>query len=355
MWQRSICRSQNQSDLLTGALVNPNIEGPRLGPRRFGRSDLPVSRRLSVLFGSLLVALILAAAAPTMLSIVEQALDQDPGTQRIVRLELGKDVDLSHTVNGFTVVIKRVYADPNQIVIGYTISGPSGREFVNFHPFDLADSTAPTLTDEQGNEFPNAPASWGAGIEDDVGGYVEVFDATSIMSFPNELLLRLDIPAITAIERVEDGVSQQYPAASSREPGLCRFTVPGPFAFDLTVPFEPGRATDVRQVSEANGKTVTLERVATTQTGTRVDLRGAGPNAGVELLVDGESYQLQVPGAIPSAASASSVWSYTTSESLLDQQGEWIVEVTIEKSAVDSSSNAGEPAPSVFRFSFSMP
>lgn len=354
MWQKSSCRSQNQSDLLTDALVNPDIERPRLGPKRFRHSDIPVSRRLSVIFGSLLVVLILAAAAPKVLSIVEQALDQDPGTQRILVLGLGKEVDLSHTVSGFTVAIKRVYADPNQIVIGYTISGPPGREFVNFHPFDLADSTAPTLTNEQGHQFGHAPLNWGAGIEDEVGGYVEVFDATSIMNFPQELSLRLDIPAITAIERVEDRVSQQYPAASSCEPGFCRFSVPGPFVFDLMVPFEPGRAAELHQVSVVDGKTVTLERVATTPTGTRVDLNGVGPNAEVELLVDGESYALQPPGAISTQATDDPVHAFTSPSSLLDEHGEWTLVVKTEQPAYAPPEKAGSK-PLVFHFSFQLP
>lgn len=176
-----------------------------------------------------------------------------PSTRRIIGLDLGREVDLARTMGGFTVTVERVYADPNQIVIGYSISGPPGREFANFHPFDPADSAAPRLTDARGRHFPHAPTSWGAGIEDGAGGYVEVFDATSIVGVPQELSLRLSIPALTVIERVEDEASVARAGASSCEPGICRFTVPGPFTFDITVPFEPGRMADLHLVRVLNG------------------------------------------------------------------------------------------------------
>ncbi len=63
----------------------------------------------------------------------------------------------------------------------------------------------------------------------------------------------------------------------------------GPFTFDFTVPVEPSRVSTPREVVEAGGKKLVLERVVVSPTATRIYLRGVGPNIEAELSVDGWS------------------------------------------------------------------
>ncbi|MFN8536236.1 MAG: DUF4179 domain-containing protein [Thermomicrobiales bacterium] len=70
-----------------------------------------------------------------LITSIGQAFGMAAGTNRIVTQHLGKELGVSQTVNGFTVTIERVYADANQIVIGYSVSGPPDRTFNNFLAF----------------------------------------------------------------------------------------------------------------------------------------------------------------------------------------------------------------------------
>ena len=65
----------------------------------------------------------------------------------IVEQDLGREMNLSQTVDGYTVSVRRVYADRDRIVIGYAAIGPPGREL----EIEFGSSTHPTFTDAEGN------------------------------------------------------------------------------------------------------------------------------------------------------------------------------------------------------------
>jgi len=44
---------------------------------------------------------------------------------------LVREVNLPQSTCGFTMTIQRVYADANRVVVGYTITGPTNRSFIN--------------------------------------------------------------------------------------------------------------------------------------------------------------------------------------------------------------------------------
>lgn len=309
--------------------IEVRISAGRARPLASGwRSGRSLPRWTAAVAASLLAALILTGVALALAPIVERALNQDPGTRRIAALDLGRELHLAQTVDGFTMTIERVYADPIQVVVSYRISGPPDRTFANFHPFDLGGSTVPTLTDGLGNQLQPAPLSWGAGVEDGTGQYVEIFDGSGIQGTPKEMTFRLDVPAITAIEQMSDVTPPPYPDEYMCQSGVCLFTVRGPFTFDFAVPFEPGRTTIRPQAVSAGGALAVLERAVTTPTGTRVDLRGVGPTAQVLLSVDGTTYVLRHAGPSPSQWTEDTVWTFTSPESLFERQGAWTLAVT---------------------------
>jgi hypothetical protein len=265
----------------------------------------------------------------------------DPGTQRIIFDGRGKAVDLSQTVDGFTVSIQRVYADANQITIGYTISGPPGRTFNNFQLFGgyagapgrAPTATLPTLTDAHGHTFTARPTSWGAGVEDGLGAYLLRYDMAGVPGNPTELRLRLEATAIEAIEAIGpqtpssmDGHACQPHDDEAGDP--CVTLVHGSFTFDFTVPVEPSRIAELHQVVATGGTTITLERVVVAPTGTRVALRGVGPDALVELAVEDARYILRAEGAKSVQWTAASQWDYTSPAVLTEKYGTWTLVVT---------------------------
>lgn len=288
---------------------------PALGPGH--RKNLATTglRRFSILAGALALILVLGGAAYQQISGLDAAFRMNPGTEQIVLQNLGTDMDLSQTVKGYTVTVKRVYADMNEIVIGCVVSGPPQLRFHNFILWGEGFHT-PTLTDNQGNVFSAAPLSWGHGVENGrTGAYLELFQGETIKPNTKALKLHFQIQSVEAIQDI------------GLVPELKSYRVPGPFVFDFTVPMARARVINAQQSVAVGGTTVTVERVATSPTGTRVYLRGAGPSAHVELSVDGSHYTLDPPGARPFQWSRDSVWDYATDESLLDKHGEWTLTV----------------------------
>ncbi len=121
----------------------------------------------------------------------------------------------------------------------------------------------------------------------------------------------------------------------------------GPFTFDFTVPFDPGRVAEPRLTHEVKGASVTLERIVVTPTGARVILRGAGPNASAHLSVGGATYELRPLGAVRSPWDPAEAFVYVTPAALHDQRGEWTLIVVTSRDRPDMA----EPRdPWTFRF-----
>jgi Domain of unknown function (DUF4179) len=315
------------------------LRTPALAARHWPRFALP--RRAAVALVALLAfTMLAAAAAPLVTSIVDKAFGMDPGTNRIVTEHLGQELGLSQTVNGFTVTIERVYADANQIVIGYSVSGPSDRSFNNFLAFGPQRGQTPVLVDDTGREFQHSPIGWGAGVEAGKGGYLLLYDATPIAGNPANLTLHLAIGSLDVIERVNAGTptvagSALRPTPQKGadpgpycEPEVCIYSVDGPFAFDLTIPFAASRVAEPHQTVEVGGVPLTLDRISSTPTGTLVTLRGAGPGATVTLTGGNTKYTLGQPGPIPAQLTSDQLFNYTTTDPLPDGQTDWTLTVT---------------------------
>lgn len=305
-------------------------------------------RRFSVAMALILALVALVGAGYSVLSILDQAFWMQPSTRQVLLQDLGKAVDLPQTADGFTMTIKRVYADAYQIVIGYNITGPADRIFRGFS-FPVG-TTGAVLTDEQGHQFEQMFGA-GAGIEGDIGGYVLTYDGASISPDAQELKLRLEVPALQAIQDVS---ASGPPTADKVEcsedyKNICFVTVYGPFTYNFTVPTAASRVADLDQTVDAGGTAVTLERIVVAPTGTRVFLRGMGPNARVELSVSGTNYELHSSRSSSAVDAVESQWEYV-SGSLLDKHGEWILVIKGDPQVTEPSQPPMEDGPWIFRF-----
>jgi hypothetical protein len=278
---------------------------------------------------ALLAAVLLAGGAYALMPGFERLLGSDPGAQQVALADLGRQVDLAHTSDGFTVALQWVYADANRVIIGHRVTGPPGRNFIRIDA--MLSRTPPTLTDTGGRALPLkggvAPAA-----SERFAQELAWFDAGAITEQPAELALRLTIPELRAVEQVD-------PQSPARQ-----FTVPGPFTFEFTVPFVPARVAEVNQTVVANGTAMTLERVVVTPSEARLFLRGAAfaragappqgrPN--VKLLVDGENVyrpkdqygpgDLEGAGHLEEPQGERAIVHFPVS--LIDRPGERVVEV----------------------------
>lgn len=182
----------------------------------------------------LLAAFTLMGATYAAMSVVDQAFYLDPSTRSIAEDKLGIELNQSKTIDGFTVSVKRVYADEDQVVVGYTISGPQGRTFYTFMasgalnktPGPIAD-ILPTLTDDQGNrlKFVGVAAAFDTGVQGGAYGQALRYDTPSIADGIKEISLHFEVGKITAYEQRSEGTLQAI-------------MVPGPFEFSFAIPIE---------------------------------------------------------------------------------------------------------------------
>lgn len=278
-----------------------------------------IPRRLVTTTVGLLLVPILAGATYTMVPVIEKAFTVDPGTARIVTENLGIVVNQSRSVKGFTLTVQRVYADANQVAVGYTVTGPPGRTFNSFMVWGKFDQSryprfgaVPTLIDGRGHTLSAFNDIYGTGVEGGKYGQVMRYNAPVGLETRRRIALHFQVGTITAVESV-------------REHELRVITVTAPLRFNFTVPVTPGRVANLHHIVNVAGAKVTLDRVVATRVGTRVSLRGMGPIADVRLIVDGKRYRLSFDGARPNHWAAKSVWEYMSSVDLVDKGGEWML------------------------------
>lgn len=318
-------------------------------PQRWFDPGRWMPRRLATVAVSLLAVVILAGAGYAGLPVLQEAFNMNTGTDEIITSDLGSEVHVSQTVDGFTVTVERVYADPHQIVIGYTIQGPEGRQFNHIMAWSEYEdepagrAIAPLLTDMQGNEIHGGLAPQGPGMQDGVAAGLLTFDGTVIPDDEVEIDVRLRIKRLSAYERLGNDRFQEV-------------VVDGPMVFELTIPVVPGRVANLNQSVEAGGSTATLVRFVTTATGTRVSLQGVGPNADVRLMVDGDTYRLRPEERVapPTRWERDSTWQYVTGTSLEDKQGNWVLSVApggpVVPASIDPLATQATGGPWEFRF-----
>lgn len=286
-----------------------------------------------------LLILALAGAAYAAHSVLEQAFTINGGTQQILAGNLGREINQSRTVDGFTVTVERAYADPGAIVVGFTLTGPPNRQFNSmtlFGTYDFAHgqrlNTLPILTDDQGRRFAGGPAPFAPGVQGRTTAALLEYSPEGITA-GQILNLHLHASAINVIEALPTpaGAGVHEPPCEERPAdNLCVFTVRGAFDFDFSVPVDSGESVSVNQTDVSGGTAVTLERVVLGATRASIILRGAGPSAHVTASVNGTVYPFERPAglAVPGIWSPQSGDSYVIEGDLRDERGTWTVQVS---------------------------
>jgi hypothetical protein len=167
-------------------------------------------------------------------------------------------LNLSQTIGGVTVSVERVYADADTTFVGYTVSGATAVSMEQ-----ILDQ-APTLTDDQGHSLDYRYAS--SSMSD-----VRNSSRAVLVAFAG----------LTSMATRQAYLQMQL----------------GPYTFHFSVPVAPGVVLHPDDQSAiTDGWTVSLDGLAITPSGVRVTLRGAGPDADVEVETGGSTYKLQQAG-----------------------------------------------------------
>ena len=178
----------------------------------------------------------------------------------IVEQDLGREMNLSQTVDGYTVSVRRVYADRDRIVIGYAAIGPPGREL----EIEFGSSTHPTFTDAEGNPIeintdidpqrnPLDVEYQRIGMHDSsaqwrMSAWTFWIRTPPLHAGQEEIRLRWEFSHLNVVERIyarapydalEDRCDDFDAPAEASSWVLCDFHVYGAFGFDLRIPIEP--------------------------------------------------------------------------------------------------------------------
>jgi hypothetical protein len=334
---------------------------PNQRPPRWARI-IPATR-LGWSFLALTLVLAFGVVTYAVAPVVERLFQQEAGLQHVKQANLVQELNLSQTVEGVTVTLERAYVDANRIVVGFTIKGPDGQRYDPYH-LTLTDAASTVFSGTLGYGVTGQSDILQVSLPPGEGAYVLAFDAAPVEGAPTELDLRLEMEVVEALppDAFELPPTPDSPPA---EPPIAVELLPlpvgaivGPFTFDFSVPFVPGRVAKVNQTVEAAGVAVCLERVVITPSETRAYLRFDPPGgAGIDWT---PIAVLKAPGDEKSQnyfAYALNddppVYPYGFLAPLYDRQGEWILTVT-ELVGADLAQPGGEDirlaGPWVFRF-----
>lgn len=314
------------------------------GPQRRSKW-LPVTR-LGWAAVLLVAFLTLSAGVYAVLPPLGQAF-HIAGIDQIEQSNLGRQVDYRQTINGYTVVVKRVYADANRIIIGYIISQSSAAGGgSNNSASSNVQSVSEKLTGDGGATFQAmVGAGSGSGIQGGEAGYVLTYDAAA----PGDVGDSAAVPRTLNLHFTMDLVAfrqanQATPAPTGVQTGpnswaveaqrVWQEKVAGPFTFNFSVPVIQGRVADVHQTAQASGVGVTLERVVVTPAETRFYLRYASPNGRTDLEWNPMT-SLQVNGQTRGGGAilggkrlSSDTWFSSILAPLYNEQGQWTLTVS---------------------------
>jgi len=273
--------------------------------RRLRPPTRPLILLVAALLGVSLVAGVAVAEQPPLslaqllaraLSVFAVGTGDGSGAGQARHVPFGRAVNLAQSACGYTVAVKRVYADADRIVVGYTVTGPAGRSFDGggFSPTF-------TLTDAHGHTF--APDTGGGPVQGNREGAVTDFDASGVAGLSGTLALRLTSPTMTAYEKLGGAPPVSVPCETYSHVGEAGYrwvTIVGPFTYNFTVPMSsvsPSRVADRRQKVTVGGTTATLERAVITPYETVLSLRGIpGEQTLASLVVGGRTIDEEMNG-----------------------------------------------------------
>ncbi|MBC7227444.1 MAG: DUF4179 domain-containing protein [Thermoflexales bacterium] len=179
---------------------------------------------------------------------------------------LGTTLHLSQTMNGYTVTLERAYADANQILIGFTVTGAENQRIM----------TTGTLRDAYGNLIPGLAFTGFSGQSDLLGlslppgvqAIVQAFDASALRETSPELSLRFEVNLVAEASQPQEPEAKPPDENTDGEHIILKpmpiKSVAGPFVFQFSVPFHSGRRVEVARTVTQRGVAITLQRVILT-------------------------------------------------------------------------------------------
>jgi hypothetical protein len=179
--------------------------------------------------------------ATITLSLLQQAAELMPGWR--VAYDQGQILNLSKTVNGYTVTLERGYVDPNQLVLGFVVTGPTGQT-----------RAVPrgTVVDAQGRSFLDTA---GGDIQADLQNA-----AATISSYEVPPGIGSDVTLTATFAELMPSEEEPAPAPT------------GPWVFHFSLPVHPATVVEPMQTVDVAGVPITLHRLQATATTVRVQL-----------------------------------------------------------------------------------
>jgi hypothetical protein len=258
----------------------PDIQARAKPVQRQSRwAGLMPTTRLGWALGVLAAALALSTMVYAVGPIVSRVFQIVPSWQYLEEKQLLQDIDLTQTVDGVTVALEKVYADANQILVGYSVTG------LPDPPFHIEAA----LTDEKGAVLRGLHSAGVTGSSDLLqvtlpegdGSYVVAFDGSAIKGTPASLHLHLTMRLTRWVPVTPRAEATGVDGQSLEPPSAVQASVPvmydegssvGPFVFDFAVAFLPAWVAEVQETTRAAGVAVRLERVVVTPSETRTTL-----------------------------------------------------------------------------------
>ncbi len=295
------------------------------------------AQRLVPALFALLAVIVLGGATVAALPALERALTMNRGTKRIVLDDLGRKVSVTRPIGGYRITVGRVYADPNEIIIGYTVAAPRGAHVNSIDPFGelgrkngATVETAPLLLDPRGREIPHGGYSWSSGVQNGEAGFVEEYDAAGLRDTRTPLQVQFLIGGLYVVQQTTGSQVQAHgklACGPDTSPLRC-VTLERRVVFDLSIPVTRGARIPPERVKVEGSGSVSVVHAVTAPTGTRVTLRGVSPRSRVRLIVGGEAVELHPDRAENRQAATPGARDYVTSRSFLDKRRGWAVVVS---------------------------
>jgi hypothetical protein len=190
-------------------------------------------------------------------ALLDDAFSRDPTFSRIDAAAM-QPVDLSQTINGYTVNVRRVYANANRVIIGVIVTSPPGTD-VELLGGGLTTTTGIRLPFSLGVYTAPAP----------VIAYAYAYDNRVNDTMPTVITsqLTLNLVDMAPVRAVIAQITPVNLNTTPMPPGSERTISPpqaaGPFTFDLQVPVIPteSRIVPVNQTVTAAGMDMTLEKL----------------------------------------------------------------------------------------------
>jgi hypothetical protein len=231
-------------------------------PRAVFRSRLGFAAVIACLFYTSVVVVL------ALDELVRQAIQSDPGLEYALLEERGQELDLTQTVDGFTVTLQWVYADENRIALAFSSQDPPDTVYAVVGPSGYR------LTDDRGNDYSSLIMGRSGPCE---AGLCANLYSFTVPESARPMPATLNLQFSTWLWTV---TPEQVPIAPTFAPGQTSVVVAtgdygdkhGPFTFEFSVATIPATVIEVNQTVEAADVAMTLKRVTVGLSETRAEI-----------------------------------------------------------------------------------